>query len=382
MDLGEQRWRRIAGAAGALIVSWASAAGATIDVVPPEPTTADVVRVTASGSMPNPCYDVASTVSRSGERISIHVQLTAQPVICIQVLGSWQVVHEIGPLAEGPYRVDVEVAGLPWTVGAFESAEFTVSAATGSTGVEAVQCAGDCDGDGTVTIEELTQGLRIILDRFSALNCPALDPPMVSGLVRAVRRALEGCPPPTIADFSAVDRFELFRGTGYGYCPPIGSVVAASIVRTGEANFVLKRSFVELGNAEMDECVINPGLTPYCYLARVETCRTLTAEEAAAVHAALAAVMVLPGPVRGCGFEDPCLTTRVRFDATVMATEACSRLRIPDEEVERLVALADALGTGAEQPCPPGLCGPGDHFLCNDGNRFDGDGCAADCTDE
>jgi hypothetical protein len=239
MDRGGQRRRRIAGAAGALIVTWASAAGATIEVAPGEPTTADVVRITASGSMPNPCYDVASTAAVSGERISIHVQLTARPVVCIQVLGSWLVVHDVGPLAEGHYVIEVEVAGLPWPVGAFESAEFTVAAAAVSTGVEATQCAGDCDGDGTVTIEELTQGLRIILDRGPLLDCPALDPPVVAGLVRAVRRALEGCPPPTIADFSAVDRFELFRGTGYGYCPPLGSVVAASIARTGESDYVL-----------------------------------------------------------------------------------------------------------------------------------------------
>lgn len=63
-------------------------------------------------------------------------------------------------------------------------------------------CAGDCDGDGQVTISELVRGVRIALGELPVEECDALDGDgsgtvTVAELIRAVRAALEICIPDT-----------------------------------------------------------------------------------------------------------------------------------------------------------------------------------------
>lgn len=60
-------------------------------------------------------------------------------------------------------------------------------------------CAGDCDGDGVVTIAELIRGIAIALDGSAVEACAALDADAdgtvgMDELITAVGRALEGCP--------------------------------------------------------------------------------------------------------------------------------------------------------------------------------------------
>ena len=60
------------------------------------------------------------------------------------------------------------------------------------------QCAGDCDGDNQVRIDELTRGVNIALGIQSLGSCPFFDGDSngtvaVSELVAAVRNALLGC---------------------------------------------------------------------------------------------------------------------------------------------------------------------------------------------
>ncbi len=59
-------------------------------------------------------------------------------------------------------------------------------------------CAGDCDGDGTVTIDELVGGVALALADTSAATCPALDTTgddrvTIAELIAAVAAALNGC---------------------------------------------------------------------------------------------------------------------------------------------------------------------------------------------
>ena len=67
-------------------------------------------------------------------------------------------------------------------------------------------CAGDCDGDREVSIDELIRGVRIALGLSEVAACPAIDTDAdgavsVAELVTAVRAALDACganpPPPT-----------------------------------------------------------------------------------------------------------------------------------------------------------------------------------------
>src|SRR5690554_2294778 len=66
-------------------------------------------------------------------------------------------------------------------------------------GGEPTACAGDCDGDGIVTVAELIEAASIVLDGRSPESCPAADADQsgtvdVNELVLAVTRALNGCP--------------------------------------------------------------------------------------------------------------------------------------------------------------------------------------------
>jgi len=60
-------------------------------------------------------------------------------------------------------------------------------------------CPGDCNGDGMVTIDELTRGVGIILQVIGFDQCPALDlnadgSVEINELIAAVNAALTGCP--------------------------------------------------------------------------------------------------------------------------------------------------------------------------------------------
>jgi len=60
-------------------------------------------------------------------------------------------------------------------------------------------CAGDCNGDGRVTVAELIRGVRIALEQSPLVNCPSFDTNRngavtINELITAVRNALDGCP--------------------------------------------------------------------------------------------------------------------------------------------------------------------------------------------
>jgi hypothetical protein len=60
-------------------------------------------------------------------------------------------------------------------------------------------CAGDCDRDGRVTVNEIVLGVNIALERRQVSECPAFDTNSsgavsIEELVRAVNNAVNGCP--------------------------------------------------------------------------------------------------------------------------------------------------------------------------------------------
>src|SRR5262245_50042513 len=60
------------------------------------------------------------------------------------------------------------------------------------------RCVGDCDGNGSITVEELVRGVGMVLDRVPVSECPSFDDDMdgtvsVAELVRSVSRLIEGC---------------------------------------------------------------------------------------------------------------------------------------------------------------------------------------------
>jgi len=70
--------------------------------------------------------------------------------------------------------------------------------ATATATPEALTCAGDCNGDGEVTVDEVIVGVNIALGVTAANVCPAFDPSddgqvTVDEILLAVNRALTGC---------------------------------------------------------------------------------------------------------------------------------------------------------------------------------------------
>jgi hypothetical protein len=105
-----------------------------------------------------------------------------------------------GPPGPAPY-IDVYVAGAtaPLNGGVMDGvAVLGISAVDGGGG----DCFGDCDGDGTVAINELIVGVNIALGLLAAGGCPNFDPDgdgmvSIADLIRAVAGVLTpSCPVP------------------------------------------------------------------------------------------------------------------------------------------------------------------------------------------
>ena len=63
----------------------------------------------------------------------------------------------------------------------------------------AAPCAGDCDGDGTVRVNELVTGVRIALEEVAVDTCAVFDTDgdgavSIAEIIGAVGALLAGCP--------------------------------------------------------------------------------------------------------------------------------------------------------------------------------------------
>ncbi len=86
---------------------------------------------------------------------------------------------------------DVTASGTASAV-TFDDGAFTV-------GVPPIGCAGDCNGDGSVAINELITGVNIALGSAQVSSCPSFDVNgdgnvAINELIAAVNNALNGCP--------------------------------------------------------------------------------------------------------------------------------------------------------------------------------------------
>jgi hypothetical protein len=102
------------------------------------------------------------------------------------------------------------------------------------------QCAGDCDENGTVAVNELVLGVNIALDRASLDGCASLDSDndsriAVNELVAAVNNALRGCgvavvtstPTPTGTATPTLTTVPSASATGIATTTPISTPTAS-----------------------------------------------------------------------------------------------------------------------------------------------------------
>jgi hypothetical protein len=246
----------------------------------------------------------------------------------------------------------------------------------------ALHCVGDCDASGVVTVDELLTGVGVVLGQIPFDLCQRLETTSIDSIVAAVGNALHGCSATQVRQFPDFERFDFLRGPAFGFCPPYGSVLAATLRRKANGLYILKTTIAERGMEGVDACLIPGRFGGDCTLGRVQGCRTLNDAESAIVRDTLNSIRVWREEAPECGVIDPCLHVSLDWDDVRLSDEPCDFDRPPAAEIERIAGMLDSLAGDSAGECPAGFCQPGDSFLCNDGNDVGGDGCAADCTDE
>lgn len=240
-------------------------------------------------------------------------------------------------------------------------------------------CIGDCSGDGDVTVDEIVVGVRIALEELPRSACPNGGPGInVSGLVTAVRLALEGCA--AVRDFSDFSHFALNRGSGFGFCPGLGVYRAALEQVAGGLRFT--RSILVPGTPGVDLC-LNGIYGTDCFSVRPDADRLLTRDETEQMRAAFAAVALYNGPDPFCvyGFIDPCVITSFAWDDAWAADFACTSPRVTGEQQARLETLLASLPASASAgPCGDGDVDAGEGCDANRRDRLEALACARNCT--
>lgn len=102
--------------------------------------------------------------------------------------------HGIAYLGVHTLGIDLPQSVTPTT----SAATATPNEAATATPSPTADCGGDCSGDGTVTVDEMVQGVNMALGNAGAESCAAFDGDgnqqvTVSELVSAVSRLLDGC---------------------------------------------------------------------------------------------------------------------------------------------------------------------------------------------
>jgi hypothetical protein len=105
--------------------------------------------------------------------------------------------HILPGAALGAAPLTIDFVGL----GSATGAELPVTGVPGAIGIGVVPplCVGDCNGDLTVTIDEIIRGVRIALDELTVDACPAFDRDgdgrvSVSEITDGVNASLTACP--------------------------------------------------------------------------------------------------------------------------------------------------------------------------------------------
>lgn len=86
-----------------------------VEIVPENPTSADVVDITFSGNWPDSCIPSSFPIEVTGNDIYFNV-ISDLNDVCTQVPTPWQQTRSVGPLSPGTYRVYASLDRGPWTL--------------------------------------------------------------------------------------------------------------------------------------------------------------------------------------------------------------------------------------------------------------------------
>ena len=130
------------------------------------------------------CYFI-----HSGRRAAVYFDTTQVANVIGDTIGNYSgVVAVPSHAAFGTHQIRIvsprEIAAAPFDV------------------VRSTTCAGDCNGDGVVTIDDLLQLVTVVLGEAPPNSCPSVDDNgsgvvTIDALLSAVQHALTGCNPPS-----------------------------------------------------------------------------------------------------------------------------------------------------------------------------------------
>lgn len=156
----------------------------------PDPTCPDQLAVEPRSIACRPNQQAAITIRNRTRPQAIGWSATAPVDWVVLTASGDQLTVQCVPrnLAPGRYTASIPVTS-PDTYG--QTAAIVVQLTTG--------CAGDCDGSGTVGVNELVTGINAALGKSNADDCPLADPSgdrevTIDELIEAVGNALQGCP--------------------------------------------------------------------------------------------------------------------------------------------------------------------------------------------
>ena len=143
-------------AAALALLLLAAPCAALVRIEPAAPAVGEPVKVQVFGEFGVPCFTLAATRRVDGRRVAIDVALTRVPGECPQLVASWVVIENLGPLAAGEYEIVVDTASLGGGWGrAPQHLAFSVRSEPVPRPTPYPACFGDCDGNGAVGIDEV-----------------------------------------------------------------------------------------------------------------------------------------------------------------------------------------------------------------------------------
>jgi len=156
---------------------------------------AGVVAVTADGRsllVPQPDTGMVAVLDIESGRVSGRINTRGRPGVAVLVRGGRGAYIFGGPA--GIVSVDLPAGTIRADIGGLVPFGEAVGVVPGA----CPACPGDCDGDGTVTVDELVTAVNIALGARGLDACPPADASRdgsvsIDDLVRAVNAALNGC---------------------------------------------------------------------------------------------------------------------------------------------------------------------------------------------
>jgi hypothetical protein len=259
---------------------WPPTDGATI--VPPNPTSPDVVSITLSGEWPDSCIPEDSAISVTGNNIYFDVIHDVPPwVVCLAIVMGWQQTQAVGPLPAGTYTVYACLVGggMP----PVPVAEFTVTATT-----YYVDCVDGNDLNNGLTPETafatIQKGIDTAQDGDTVIVLPGWHQENVDFLGKNITLTSSNPADPNIVAYTVIDEDDgmfpptvTFRGTEDANCSIIGFNIKGYIQGVDQliypnpefcARGVIDRCLIE-GNAGSCGTVINgwDGTVGHCLIA-------------------------------------------------------------------------------------------------------------------